>query len=58
MTMKTTEQRRVCTRCQRELPITDFERFPGGTRRYVCRHCKYLYYSKPAKIRWILKTLS
>ncbi|MBQ6767082.1 MAG: hypothetical protein IJP46_00210 [Prevotella sp.] len=48
---------RTCTRCRQLLPIGEFERFPGGTHRYVCRRCKYVYYSRPAKIKWILRTM-
>jgi hypothetical protein len=47
----------VCTHCGRDLPIRELERMKTGTYRKTCRKCKYELYSKPAKIRWILKHL-
>ncbi len=44
-----------CKHCQRELPDELFEQYPGGTRRKVCRQCKYLLYGVAAKRRWCLR---
>jgi hypothetical protein len=46
---------RTCYRCGRTLPIEQFERYKTGTRRKVCNRCKYLYYTQPAHVRWVLK---
>ncbi len=39
----------------RELPEAQFELYPSGTRRRVCRHCHYELYSKKAWHKWMMK---
>lgn len=48
---------KVCSCCGRELPVSQFERYPSGTHRGVCNHCKYQRYSAPAKLRYVLNHL-
>lgn len=48
----------TCRACGRQLPAESFELYPTGTRRRVCRQCKYQLYGKAAKIRWRYKQLS
>lgn len=47
----------VCSRCGRDLPISHFERYPTGTYRRVCNQCKYEHYTRPAKLRYVLRHL-
>ena len=46
---------KTCSHCGRELPDEQFERYPSGTRRAVCRHCHYLLHTRAAVRRWRLK---
>lgn len=39
----------TCRNCGRTLPAAEFERYPTGTYRKVCRHCKYLLHTRPYK---------
>lgn len=47
----------TCRNCGRELPAEQFERYPTGTFRLVCRQCKYQLYGKRAKAKWRMKRL-
>mgnify|MGYP007069913827 CR=1 FL=1 len=46
---------RTCRNCGRELPEEQFELYPSGTRRRVCRHCHYELHSRRAKRKWLWK---
>jgi hypothetical protein len=48
----------ICRHCQRELPVDAFERYRTGTRRRVCRQCKYQLYGKKAYKKWRMKQLA
>jgi len=48
----------ICRICNRELPDEAFERYPTGTRRRMCRQCKYQLYGIPAKRKWRLRQLA
>ena len=48
----------ICRNCGQELPKERFELYPTGTRRLVCRQCKYQLYGKEAKRRWRLNQLA
>ncbi|MBR0048180.1 MAG: hypothetical protein IJP74_02515 [Prevotella sp.] len=48
----------TCRECGRELPVEAFELYHTGTRRRVCRQCKYLLYGVEAKRRWKLRQLA
>jgi len=41
-----------CRHCGLELPDEQFELYPSGTRRRVCRQCKYELYGRRAWLRW------
>lgn len=47
------EQRRAtqltCKSCGRTLPTSEFERYPTGTYRKICRQCKYVRHTAPYK---------
>ena len=45
----------TCNYCHEEKPETDFELMKTGTRRHVCNHCKYLYYTRPAYLRRVAR---
>ena len=47
-----------CRNCGRELPDESFELYPTGTRRRVCRQCKYELYGRRAYCRWRMKQLA
>ena len=47
-----------CRVCGKELPDEQFELYPTGTRRRVCRQCKYQLYGPQAKQRWRLRQLA
>ena len=38
----------TCKSCGRTLPVSEFERFPTGTYRHICRDCKYILHTVPA----------
>lgn len=44
---------KICRNCGRELPDEQFELYPSGTRRGVCRHCHYELHSQRAKRKWL-----
>jgi len=44
----------TCRRCGRSLPKESFELYRSGTRRKVCRQCKYQLYGIKAKRKWYL----
>lgn len=44
---------KICRNCGRELPDEQFELYPSGTRRGVCRHCHYELHSRRAKRKWL-----
>lgn len=46
---------RTCRNCGRELPEEQFELYPSGTRRRVCRRCHYELHSRRAKRKWLWK---
>lgn len=48
----------TCRNCGQELPEEQFELYPTGTRRRVCRQCKYQLYGVKAKRRWRLRLLA
>ena len=48
----------ICRHCGLELPDEQFELYPSGTRRRVCRSCKYLLYGRRAYRKWRLKQLA
>ncbi len=48
----------ICKECNRELPDQQFELYPTGTRRRVCRKCKYMLYGVKAKRQWRLRQLA
>ena len=48
----------ICRACGRDLPDEQFELYPTGTRRRVCRQCKYQLYGPQAKRRWRLRQLA
>lgn len=48
----------ICKNCGRDLPDSQFELYATGTRRKVCRQCKYQLYGVRAKRRWKLRQLS
>lgn len=45
----------VCKSCQRELPEEQFELYPTGTRRKVCRHCHYVLHTRQGRQKWVLR---
>lgn len=45
----------VCKNCQRELPEEQFELYPTGTRRKVCRHCHYVLHTRQGRQKWVLR---
>ena len=47
-----------CRVCGKELPDVQFELYPTGTRRRVCRQCKYQLYGVRAKRLWRLRQLA
>lgn len=48
----------VCNNCGRELPEEQFEMYPTGTRRKVCRHCHYELHGRKAWCKWRMKQLA
>lgn len=48
----------VCNNCGRELPEEQFELYPTGTRRKVCRHCHYELHGRKAWRKWRMKQLA
>lgn len=48
----------VCRNCGRELPEEQFELYPTGTRRHVCRHCHYKLHGQRAWQKWRMKQLA
>lgn len=48
----------ICRACGRDLPDEQFELYPTGTRRRVCRQCKYQLYGVKAKRQWRLRLLA
>ncbi len=48
----------ICKNCGRDLPDEQFELYATGTRRKVCRQCKYQLYDVRAKRKWRLRHLS
>ena len=45
----------VCKNCQRLLPEEQFERYPTGTRRRICRHCHYVLHQRASYRRWTMR---
>ena len=45
----------VCSNCKRELPEEQFELYPTGTRRKVCRRCHYEMHGRRAWRKWWMK---
>lgn len=45
----------TCKNCGRLLPEDQFELYPSGTRRRVCRHCHYVLHGRRAKAKWLKK---
>jgi len=48
----------TCRNCGRELSDLSFELYPTGTRRRVCRRCKYQLYGVAAYRKWRLRQLA
>lgn len=46
---------KTCKNCGRTLPDEEFELYPTGTRRGVCRQCKYTLYGIKAKKKWHMR---
>ena len=46
---------RTCKNCGRELPEEQFELYPTGTRRRICRHCHYELHTKAGHRKWVMK---
>lgn len=46
---------KTCKHCNRELPDEQFELYPTGTRRGVCRHCHYVLHTRKAHRKWLMK---
>lgn len=49
---------KTCRNCGRTLPDEQFELYATGTRRGVCRQCKYRLYGIKAKRKWRLRALA
>lgn len=49
---------KTCRNCGRTQPDEEFELYPTGTRRAVCRQCKYALYGIKAKRKWRLRALA
>ena len=45
----------TCRNCGLELPDEQFEQYPTGTRRRVCRHCHYVMHMRAGRRRWVLR---
>ena len=45
----------VCRNCGRELPEEQFELYPTGTRRKVCRGGHYELHTKKGRRKWVMK---
>lgn len=52
------QEMKTCTHCHRELPLEQFELYPTGTRRRVCRHCHYVLHTQAARRRWVMRQLA
>ena len=46
---------RICRECGRELPLEQFELYPTGTRRRICRQCHYHLHTHAARRRWVMR---
>ncbi|MBO6189028.1 MAG: hypothetical protein IJV38_04485 [Prevotella sp.] len=46
---------KTCSNCGCLLPEEQFELYPSGTRRRVCRHCHYVLHGLRAKRKWQMK---
>ena len=45
----------ICRNCGRQLPEEQFELYPTGTRRRVCRQCHYEMHGRRAWRKWWMK---
>ena len=45
----------ICKNCGRELPEEQFELYPTGTRRGICRHCHYVLHTHKGRLKWVMK---
>jgi len=45
----------TCRNCGRELPDEQFELYPTGTRRRICRHCHYELHTKAGRRKWVMR---
>ena len=45
----------ICRNCGRELHEEQFELYPMGTRRRICRHCHYLLHTRKGYQKWLLR---
>jgi hypothetical protein len=50
-----TSDMRTCRNCNQELPLKQFERFPTGTHRRICRHCHYVLHQRDSYRKWLLR---
>lgn len=48
----------ICRNCQKELPPEQFELYPTGTRRRICRHCHYVLHTRKGRRKWVLRQLA
>ena len=48
----------ICRNCQKELPLEQFELYPTGTRRHICRHCHYVLHTRKGRRKWVLRQLA
>ena len=48
----------ICQNCKRELPVEQFELYPTGTRRRICRHCHYVLHTHEGRRKWVLRQLA
>ena len=46
---------RKCNHCGQELPDEQFELYPTGTWRRICRHCHYELHTKAGRQRWVMR---
>ena len=43
----------ICRNCGRELAEEQFELYPTGTRRRICRHCHYVLHTRKGRLKWV-----
>lgn len=53
--MEPTTSLQTCRHCGRQLPAEQFELYPTGTRRRVCRHCHYVLHMRAGRLKWVAR---